>query len=115
MSGHLHSHPSAKARTAGAPRIDSRLGFEGLAVEDEAILDIPFDDAGVGLFEAVVADEFDVGDDVVFGAVVEHVLRLFHSADHGAGERAAVGDEGEGRGSYGLVGKADEAEGAVET
>ncbi len=90
------------------------LGLEGLAVEDEAILHIAFDDAGVGLFEAVVADEFDLRDDVLFGAVVEHVLGLFHAADHGAGERAAVGDEGEGRGGDGLLGEADEAESAVE-
>ena len=62
----------------------------------------------------VVADELDVRDDVLFGAVVEHLLRLFHAADHGAGERAAVGDEGEGRGGDGLVGQADEAEDAVE-
>ena len=90
------------------------LGFEGFVVEDEAVLYVAFDYAVVGLFEAVVADEFDVGDDVLFGAVVEHVLGFFHAADHGAGEGAAVGDEGEGRDGDGLVGEADEAEGAVE-
>jgi len=36
------------------------LGFQGFVVEDEAVLYVAFDYAGVSLFEAVVADEFNV-------------------------------------------------------
>ena len=67
----------------------------------------------VGFVELVYCDHFDVGDDVVFGAIVEHLLGLGHAADHGAGEAVAVSDKGEAGDGGGGVGEAYLAEGAV--
>src|ERR1700748_1440818 len=88
--------------------------LEGFVVEDEAVLDVVAEDAVVGFVELVVGGELDVGDDTLVGTEGEHLLGLFHTADGGAGEGAAVREQRERRDSERLVREANEAERGVE-
>lgn len=54
-------------------------------VDHEAILDVLLQHALKSFVDLLDRDHFDVGRDLVLAAVVKHLLRLGHAADHRAG------------------------------
>src|SRR6185312_8604993 len=62
-------------------------------VDYETVFHVGFEHALERLVDFLNGNDFDVRYDVVFGAVIEHLLRLRHAADDGAGERAALEEQ----------------------
>ena len=63
-----------------------RLAGEGRTVDHEAVFHVTLDHSFVGVVDLIAADQFDIGDDAVFGAEVQHLLRFRNTADHRAGK-----------------------------
>ena len=72
-----------------APSLNPLLCFQGSHVDREAVLDVRFDQALVGLVDLLDRNHFDIGSDVVLAAEVEHLLGLLDAADQRAGEALA--------------------------
>src|SRR5882757_4778285 len=62
-------------------------------VDDEAVFHIALQHALVGLVDLLHRNHFDVGDDAMLGAVVEHLLCFLDAADERAAELAALEDQ----------------------
>src|SRR5258706_10498804 len=63
-------------------------------IDDEPIADVAGERAVVGAVDLGGRDHFDIGKDLHFGAIVEHLLSLRNAADDGAGQRLPPHDEG---------------------
>src|SRR5947209_11015167 len=68
-------------------------GSDAGAVDDEAVAHVAALHALVRLIDLFSSDDLDVGDNSVFPAMVEHLLRFRNSADVGAGEALVPEDE----------------------
>ena len=62
-----------------------RLAGEGRTVDHEAVFHVTLDHSFPGFVDLIAADQFDIGDDAVFCAEVEHLLSFRNTADHRAG------------------------------
>src|SRR6266568_26512 len=72
--------------------VGSRSLLQRTHVDDEAVLHILLEHALEGFVDRLDGNDFDIGGDVVATAVVEHLLRLRHAADHGACDGGAPRD-----------------------
>src|SRR4030095_5846051 len=83
-------------------------------IDHEAVLDVALEHPCVRLVDRLNRDQFDVRDDVLLGAEVEHFLRLPDSTDERASNLPAPENEvGDARRRMQTVGNASEAESAI--
>src|SRR5690606_29692464 len=75
------------------PRWGGGSGRQARVVDHEAVAHVALEHALVCLVDLVGADHLDVGHDPVFGAEVEHLLRLRDPADQRTGQAAALHDQ----------------------
>jgi hypothetical protein len=71
-------------------------GIEGGDVDDDAVTPVGGQYPLEGVVDPVGRDRFDLGAHTVLGAEVEHLPGFGDAADHGPGDRAAVGEQREG-------------------
>ena len=69
-------------------------------IDYEAVFHVLLQQAFEGFVDLLHWDDFDFRNNVVLAAVVEHLLRLRHAANHGTGYRDALADKGEGRNGW---------------
>jgi len=61
-------------------------------IDDEAVAHVALEHALVGVIDVLHRDHLDVGQHVLLGAEIQHLLRLLNAADQGACQGAAVED-----------------------
>ena len=73
----------------------SKLPGQTRAIDDETVLHIALQHSLVSLVDCIGADHFDIRDDAVLGAKIEHLLCFRNPADHRTGKAAALCDQAE--------------------
>src|SRR6266852_3710712 len=89
------------------------LRFERSHVDRKAVLHIGLEQSLVSFVDLLDWDNFDIGNDVVLSAEIEHLLGLGDPADGRAGEAASPHDQAERGNGERLLRRADEGDVAI--
>src|SRR5215472_17063278 len=87
--------------------------FQRTHVDYESILHVLPEHAVKCLVDLLDRDDFDFGHDIFLAAVVEHLLRLRHAANHRARDRCPLYDQAEDADGGWLFWKADQGDRSV--